>query len=812
MPVTWSDKLLQLIPGRRIEQRILYYHFIILYLNSIASVLYHLHLRQYQEILKVLSLASIAAMIWTLGALICNRTKKTATGNRTIQLLRQLIRLGLLSTLYLQIAVCIVELFLLFYFGQKLTPQFFFVLFETNLNESREFLSLYGSRSILPVFVVAFPFLAGLPAYRLRIHAFRRVRMGAAVIYWLLSLGFVALGYLGFTFWHREYNPTLALVSGFQEYRSDLAGYRQIKESLGTSRPSGKAVSGSGAPNRTIVMILGESTSRHHLGLYGYYRDTTPRLNALKNELFVFQDVISPHSHTNLAMKKMLTFKNNDNAGEWYEYPTLLNCLDDAGFQTYWISNQEPYGLWANTTTALANQAHVRIFNSWRASDSDLKIPYDTALLKYLDNVLETDPNPVKFIVLHLMGNHVNYKDRYPPEFNRFDGSTVSDESREFLTPSKKQIISEYDNAVLMSDHVVSEVIERLRSLSEPTCVLFLSDHGEEVYDQRNFCGHTESVGNRFMIEIPFILWLSPAYRANYPEKTGMIQGNLDNPWMTDDLVHTVLDLADVDFEMFDPGRSIVNAAFNPERRRRYGEKDYDTDIRTDGNRYLITENFEKIWAHRVNSIGKLREAAPVFSGVELDLVFEPSGNSGWFDVNHPPAPSVGLDLDDYLLQAADYPDLHFWFDIKNLSLSNVESALNQLKTLISKHNLENRVIVESTDPEALAILAPLETIRTSFYLPSLDLNTMNEDFKRQTATDLIRKSRAARIDAISYPAGMHEFVTGYLYPELQPVDLLTWLPDRRIDNAFDIGEIQRLINDPRVTVTLVGFPTGFDR
>lgn len=50
-----------------------------------------------------------------------------------------------------------------------------------------------------------------------------------------------------------------------------------------------------------------------------------------------------------------------------------------------------------------------------------------------------------------------------------------------------------------------------------------------------------------------------------------------------------------------------------------------------------------KIWAHRVNSIEKYEEARDLFSGVELDLVFNDLNNS--FDVNHPPAKIINLNL-----------------------------------------------------------------------------------------------------------------------------------------------------------------------
>jgi heptose-I-phosphate ethanolaminephosphotransferase len=48
---------------------------------------------------------------------------------------------------------------------------------------------------------------------------------------------------------------------------------------------------------RTLVLVLGESTTREHMHLYGYNRDTTPNLDALAASdkgLTVFRNVVSP--------------------------------------------------------------------------------------------------------------------------------------------------------------------------------------------------------------------------------------------------------------------------------------------------------------------------------------------------------------------------------------------------------------------------------------------------------------------------------------------------------------------------------------
>ena len=57
--------------------------------------------------------------------------------------------------------------------------------------------------------------------------------------------------------------------------------------------------------------------------------------------------------------------------------------------------------------------------------------------------------------------------------------------------------------------------------------------------------------------------------------------------------------------------------------------------------------HYDKVLAHRVNSLEKLEASLKHFKGVELDLVYDNETNT--FDVNHPPAKSINLTFETYL-------------------------------------------------------------------------------------------------------------------------------------------------------------------
>ena len=138
-------------------------------------------------------------------------------------------------------------------------------------------------------------------------------------------------------------------------------------------------------------------------------------------------------------------------------------------------------------------------------------------------------------------------------------------------------MIAQYDDALYYNDYIVSTIMDKFRD--DETLLIYVPDHGEAVYDEGGFAGHIEENPSRHMIEIPVIMWASDAFKAKYPEKWAAIQGAVKRPYMTDDMIHTVLDLADIKTAEYDPAKSIVNPAFDASRPRIFNDLNYDTQI-----------------------------------------------------------------------------------------------------------------------------------------------------------------------------------------------------------------------------------------
>lgn len=320
-----------------------------------------------------------------------------------------------------------------------------------------------------------------------------------------------------------------------------------------------------------VVFVLGESTDRNHMQLYGYRLPTTPLLSSRyeRGEIFRFTDTIACANHTSLAMSRIFTFAEKEEPKDyWYLKANLFDIVRRAGYHTIWLSNQSPLGLWGNFDKYFSARCDEKFF-----IESEDKIAkqrqVDGVLLPVLDEFLDASNFEKNFCLIHLYGTHEPFKERYPAEFEKFyaDDENKSEELW-------RQITAEYDNAVLYNDFMVDEIIQRFEDKN--AVLIYISDHGEEVYDGHDFFGHSvEEDGNVHMIEIPALVWASKEFREHYPEKISALNAAVDQPYRTDYLIHTLLDLMDIHTTSFDETKSIINKKFDSTRLRLYNGKPY---------------------------------------------------------------------------------------------------------------------------------------------------------------------------------------------------------------------------------------------
>ena len=466
------------------------------------------------------------------------------------------------------------EIFAIWQYGTLFGEGLMTVILETNPAEAVEYLRSVWRVGLTMLGLLLLIFVAAYGLHRLWGKRRRQLFRKVLVLIQPEVIGiFLAVLYIRPIGGEAPFDlPITQIVSASVQTWEDMGHYEELRQNL--SGDVSLLKNESKIPY--VVLILGESTQRNLLHLYGYSLPNTPHLDRLaeSGELAVFRDVISARQGTVLSLREIFTFHDAESVREWYQCTNLLDVLRVAGYKTWWLSNQDSFGVWGNTGALLADRADRSVFTQHRASQDDFGLP-DEALLPLLEDALAEDGSGKNFFVLHLMGCHVLYELRYPKSFKRF---TEQDVDGDF--PSNwKEDIAAYTNAVLYNDFIVSGIIDHFRD--KDAVVIYISDHGENVHDEGSaLLGHAYGKPNRYLYEIPMVVWASDAFRQNHPEKWNAIQGAVSRPFMTDDLIHALLGLMDIQTAEYDPKKNIFAPEFDTERKRLISGRDYDRELR----------------------------------------------------------------------------------------------------------------------------------------------------------------------------------------------------------------------------------------
>jgi len=333
---------------------------------------------------------------------------------------------------------------------------------------------------------------------------------------------------------------------------------------------------------QVYVFVIGESSSRDHWQLFGYDRATNPELSKLPN-LVRLPDMLTPWVVSLDAIPQLLTRKPiNDNVTPWPE-ASIVRAMREAGYQTYWISNQQQFGKFDSAVSIYANEAgHQQFLNhaSWEAPGE-----FDEDLLEALSAVLKASTDDV-FIVLHMMGSHNFYDYRYPNSFKHFQptNSDAKDLTVEGMTNS-------YDNTILYSDHVIAQIIDRLAGTNAISAMWFASDHGDLLPSPA--CPKTgHGHGTRHEFEVPALFWYSDAYLSAFPDRVAALEANANQRTLTADSFESLIDMAGVDFPGHDISRSLFNRAwsYRPRLVSRLWTSDFDRAV-FDKNCQIVLSN-----------------------------------------------------------------------------------------------------------------------------------------------------------------------------------------------------------------------------
>ncbi len=298
------------------------------------------------------------------------------------------------------------------------------------------------------------------------------------------------------------------------------------------------------------LLVIGEASRAASWSLFGYERETTPDLSVTAG-IVPFTDMLTQSNTTHKSVPIMLSPSSAEDYNNLYQRKSMISMFNEAGFKTHFISNQPPN---RSLTEFFATEA----CESVNLTDKDAGYsdhPYDGEMIPILEQLL-TATNDHLFIVVHMYGSHANHSKRYPRDFSRYQPDEVPSISPKY----RSRIGNAYDNSILYTDHVLSEIIGLLEQSDSRSALLFCSDHGEDLLDDsRERFLHASPTPTYYQLHVAAFGWFSEKYQEKYPDKVLSARKNRAAAETTACLFHTLGEIAAIKCDYIDSARSLVS-------------------------------------------------------------------------------------------------------------------------------------------------------------------------------------------------------------------------------------------------------------
>lgn len=412
------------------------------------------------------------------------------------------------------------------------------IIMGTNLDEVQEFMQTFFSLHLIIYIslsiVIFILFLVGLSRI---FNSLKSIKWLTIVCLCVLVLSVVVLNIVHTSNWGN------VSVTKFYKFASfvHLPDLRKYQRTISLESLSDSSY-------YDIAIIIGESFSRNHSSLYGYDKETNPKLSTLYNDslLIVYNHVEAPATNTIPSFKCIMsTYSNSCNdTVKWYECETLMNVFKSIGYKTYWISNQSQKGAFDNVPTKYSELCDSAIFVGNRFKGI-CKTDYDELLLPPLRELANCRQNGTNnFYIIHMMGSHHYFTYRYPKNFDVFKPEDYIDKEN-----FQRIDFATYDNSILYNDSVVSEI---MKIFNNETLVIYFSDHAIDLYETNpHYLGHAREndvLSQKVGKQIPFVIYTSDSFKKKHPDVVDKLIKLRDKYFNTENTIYFLMDLLGVAF------------------------------------------------------------------------------------------------------------------------------------------------------------------------------------------------------------------------------------------------------------------------
>ena len=499
------------------------------------------------------------------------------------------------------ICICLVDCYCQLVFGSPISPQIISNVFLSNLRETWEFLSVYvGTNNInqwrlvlLVLMSLSFPIVLLTNKWQLSAETTRKIRIPWIIILAICVVVEIPSTYRYYSIFfnnHRIDNIEGLIFRHYDEekktplHRFVISSYTFARSSDEHARIKLSTLSANieqcSYKSPHIVLIIGESYNKHHSSLYGYRLPTaTNQQRRMENgELFPFTDAVTPWNITSNVFLNMFSMWESGCDNVFADYPLFPILFRKAGYAVSFFTNQYNFKGFNKGTTSqtghffLADRKLCDSLFSYRNEKSEKN---DIGLAKQVESYKYGNNLSYTMDIIHLIGQHFDYSQRNTQKNRYFK---IDDYEQLPIKKEEKLTVMHYDNATRYNDIVLNDLLNLYEK--EDAIIIYVPDHGEEVYDDLTVCGrlfqNPTITQAKYEYEVPMWIWCSELYRENHPEVVSAITESVNKPFMTDLIPQLLLFLAGIECEWTEENSNILSDKYQCNPRIINGDTDYD--------------------------------------------------------------------------------------------------------------------------------------------------------------------------------------------------------------------------------------------
>ncbi|MGR5133192.1 sulfatase-like hydrolase/transferase [Vibrio alfacsensis] len=407
-------------------------------------------------------------------------------------------------------------------------------ILESNRSEIKEFYSSLNKANFVKSMSFGFVYSASL----YYIHS--SVISDNVVFYYLESLSFLmfilSLASIAYIYYVKDSNAKVPLkILKYNSLFNSLvyfAEYFKYKRMLRRIKVTSewKDVSRTSNNTEVYVVVIGESACKSHYHVYGYGKPTTPPICDMKG-YNVIREAVAPATQTMTSIPRILACNNIEDGVNFNL--NVIDLANQAGFETYWLSNQGELGHADRPIAAIANRATHKEY---------LQLDYtragsDFELLELMKKHLDSSSDKPKLFFMHTMGSHWDFRER----------SALG----KYHLDNIKNHIDCYDDTIYNSYMLLEDIRDLLSEIGVSHKICYFSDHGLSASD--DFPNLIHGAGNYFSYEAAMV----PLFFIDENESAGRFT---DKTYYLRDFVHSFGDWLSIDALQLKRDYSILNS------------------------------------------------------------------------------------------------------------------------------------------------------------------------------------------------------------------------------------------------------------